>query len=113
MQMENLEKHWLEYPKGIPIESWGKDHLSTLIYAETRAVDYNGHINDVHMRVDRKYPTRLNNGVTVAGHTDYDCLADAQAAGLLTFDGTTVKLTDDGWAFVGKLRRARAEKEMK
>jgi hypothetical protein len=107
-----LEKHWLEYSKGIPIESWGKDHLSTLVYAETRAVDHNGILDDKHMRVSISYPTRLNNGVTVQGHTDYDCLMDAEAAGLVILDPEKnhVRFTDAGWDFVGKLRRRRAEK---
>ena len=106
----SLAKHWLEYPNGIPVEAWGKDHLSTLVYAESRAVDHRGRLDDKHMRVSREYPTRLHNGVTVVGHTDYDCLADAQKAGFLTYeeDGV-VELTESGWLFVGKLRRNMAE----
>jgi hypothetical protein len=108
----DLAKHWLEYPKGIPVESWGRDHLSTILYAETRAVDYGGVLVEIdpHMRVARAYPTRLHNGVTVEGHTDYDCLTDAQAAGLLTYQDERVKFTAAGWKFVGKLRRERATK---
>lgn len=107
-----IAKHWLEYPNGIPVESWGKDHLSTLLYAETRAVDHGGRLSetDPRMRMDRRYPTRLHNGVEVHGHTDYDCLTDAQAAGLLTYEGGVVTFTDAGWSFVSKLRRKSAEK---
>jgi|SRR5579859_2931126 len=105
-------KHWLEYPNGIPVESWGKDHLSTLLYAETRAVDHSGILeeDDPRMRVSRKYPTRLHNGVTVEGHTDYDCLLDAQTEGLLTYQNERVKFTNAGWQFIGQLRREMAER---
>ena len=99
-----VENHWLEYPNGIPVESWGRDHNSTLLYAETRAVDHCGKLSasDPHMRVSLDYPTRLNNGVTVQGHTDYFCLADVQAAGLLTYDEDEqiVRFTDAGWAMM-------------
>jgi hypothetical protein len=107
-----IENHWLEYPSGIPIESWGRDHHSALLYAETRAVDHGGRLDQRHMRTARDYPTRLNNGVLVIGHTDYDCLADAQHAGLLTWDENeeVVRFTEAGWAYVGKLRRERAER---
>jgi hypothetical protein len=106
-----IDKHWLEYPNGIPPESWGKDHNSTLLYAEVRAVDHGGKLseNDPRMRMDRRYPTRLNNGVEVHGHTDYDCLADAQAAGFLIYEDETIVFTDEGWTYVHALRRRRAE----
>lgn len=111
---DGLAKHWLEYPNGIPVEAWGRDHLSTLVYAETRAVDHHGKLDDKHMRVSRAYPTRLHNNVTVEGHTDYDCLADAKAAGLLVSIPTEggegiVQFAEKGWLFVGKLRRNMAE----
>lgn len=108
-----IERHWLEYPDGIPVEAWGKDHNSTLLYAETRAVDHNGKLSatDPHMRVSRRYPTRLHNGVEIHGHTDYDCLTDAQAAGFLTYDEDEgiIRFTDEGWTYVHGLRRKRAE----
>lgn len=131
-----IERHWLEYPQGIPVEAWGRDHNSTLLYAETRAVDHGGWlpVNDPHMRVSREYPTRLHNGVEVHGHTDYDCLKDAQAAGFLTYDEEAepegvrasslnpvpgsprkasgpgiVRFTEAGWTYVHNLRRQRAE----
>jgi hypothetical protein len=111
-----IENHWLEYPNGIPIESWGCDHHSTLLYAETRAVDHGGRLlpNDPHMRMAVEYPTRLNNGVNVIRHTDYDCLTDAQHAGLLTWDESegAVRFTDAGWAYVHNLRRKRAERAL-
>jgi hypothetical protein len=122
-----IDRHWLEYPDGIPVEAWSRDHNSTLLYAETRAVDHDGWLSptDPHMRVSRLYPTRLHNGVEIHGHTDYDCLADAQAAGFLVYDPDEVpeaaatasrvgfgrvRFTDDGWTYVHALRRKRAEK---
>lgn len=108
-----IEKHWLEYPNGIPIEAWDRDHNSTLLYAETRAVDHGGKLSadDRHMRVSRLNPTRLHNRVEIVGHTDFDCLRDAQKAGLLTWseDEGVVRFTDDGWTYVHALRRKRAE----
>lgn len=125
-----IDRHWLEYPDGIPVEAWGRDHNSTLLYAETRAVDHDGWLSatDEHMRVSRQYPTRLHNGVEVHGHTDYDCLKDAQAAGFLVYDETEtpadtsrarrigsgrVRFTEQGWTYVHALRRQRAEEGLK
>lgn len=108
-----IEKHWLEYPDGIPVESWGKDHNSTLLYAETRAVDHGGRlsIDDPHLRLDgRRYPTRLHNGVKVVGHSDVECLIDAKQAGFITWDQETVAFTEEGWTYVHNLRRQRAER---
>ena len=106
-----IEKHWLEYPKGIPVEAWGKDHNSTLLYAETRAVDHDGRLaaNDPRMRMSVNYPTRLHNGVEVHRHTDYDCLKDAEAAGFLTYDEDEgiVRFTEEGWTYVHNLRRKK------
>lgn len=118
-----IDRHWLEYPDGIPVEAWGRDHNSTLLYAETRAVDHHGWLppDDRHMRVARDTPTRLHNGVEIHGHTDYDCLKDAEAAGFLAYreDATPpgvnddrlgfVKFTEQGWIYVHNLRRRRAE----
>lgn len=78
-------------------ERWGRDHWSTLLYVDTRIVDHHGLLSalrqdshlgpkgrDPHMRMDHKYPTRLMNPeMELRGHTDYDCLADAIAAGYL------------------------------
>lgn len=133
-----IDRSWIEYPDGIPVEAWGKDHNSTLLYAETRAVDQGGKLSatDPHMRVSREYPTRLHNGVQVHGHTDFDCLKDAEAAGFLTYEDDiypddkrlsdggirqgarsrrsrggpgTVRFTDEGWVYVHNLRRQKAE----
>lgn len=95
----------------IPMEEWGRDHKSTILYAESRVVDHKGKLDsgDPRMRVDgMRYPTRLKDGKTVYGHTDYDCLFDAEKAGLLSYDGEHVTLTKDGWAYVLELRKERA-----
>lgn len=77
----------------VPMHLWGKDHWSTLGYAECRLVDNKGTICNAHMRgvacgQDAGYPTRLRLGVELPNHGDYDCLFDAEAAGLLELSGT-------------------------
>lgn len=115
-RLGSFEKHWLEYPDGIPIEAWGKDHNSTVMFAETLAVDHGGKLSptDPRMRMSREYPTRLHNSVKVHGHTDYDCLKDAQAAGFLTYneDEGIVRFTDEGWTYVHTLRRQKAQRRL-
>lgn len=108
------EYSWLEFPKGIPQDRWGKDHKSTLLYAESRAVDNGGRLRPLNMRVAAQtYPTRLTNDDVVYGHTDYMCLLDAQAAGLLSQvpeegdDQTPVVFTEAGLAYVAALRLNR------
>jgi hypothetical protein len=101
----------IEMKEPIGVERWGRDHHSTLLYAETRAVDHGGVLttSDKCMRRDGStYPTRLKDGV-VEGHNDYDCLADAVACGFITYEGQRVRFTNAGWSYVHGLRRARAE----
>lgn len=108
-----MQVHWVGLGTHIPPDKWGKDHKSTMLYAETRAVDYRGQLPeaDPRMRLDgHKYPTRLLDGMEVLGHDDYMCLQDAQAAGFLTYEAGIVRLTDAGWEYAGKLRRERAER---
>ena len=114
-----------------PIEPsiWGRDHLTTLLYLETRCVDHMGTIDRRHMRCDPKRhplfahegsiggvsPTRLACGEQYH-HDDWDCLDDIIAAGYMENLGTganpIVKLTDLGWTEAGKLRRQRAERAL-
>lgn len=111
-----VEYHWIDFPQGIPQDLWGRDHESTMLYAESRAVDARGKLKASSMRVSFEYPTRLSDGSTVQGHTDYACLLDAQAVGLLSQvpeegdQETPVVFTDAGWAYAHGLRRARAER---
>lgn len=73
----------------VTLDQWGKDHWSTLVYAETRTVDYDGYLDMRHMRMDGdRYPTILKDGEFL-GHTDLDCLFDAQDLGLLSCNRAT------------------------
>lgn len=100
----------------IPIEKWGKDHWSTLLYIETLVVDKRGQIEmmaDPHMRsVHPDYPTRLADGSTIEMHDDWDCLQDMFVAGLVEWvddDGERLGFTDKGWELAAKERRRRGE----
>jgi hypothetical protein len=88
-----------EWRNRIPPEEWGIDHWSTLMYAETRVVNYGGTINYLHMRCDGSVheglehavmagcaPTRRHDGSDVALHDDYSCLEDMHASGLLLLE---------------------------
>lgn len=96
----------------IPREEWGRDHMSTLVYVETRAVDHSGQLMVAHLRDGVKYPTRLKDSELI-GHTDWHCLDDLEEAGLLINNGTGINrvysLTDEGWKVAGLERRRRAE----
>lgn len=95
-------------------EKWGRDHLSTLLYMETRLCDYGGlkivpdprmrtkrrmfrlfsekfkssHRRDIaHMIVmDKKHGSRLKDGEILDSHDDWDCLQDMAKHGLITPD---------------------------
>lgn len=115
--MTKMQVHALGLSEHIPPEKWGKDHKSTLLYAETRAVDGSGKLDacDPHMRMaSHEYPTRLADDIEVVGHDDYDCLRDAEAAGFLTYDEDAglIKFTPAGWKYVHGLRRERAERAL-
>lgn len=81
---------------------WGKDHWSTLLYAESRCVDGDGSIRNANMRTDHsrhplfidlrmgvadargRYPTR---GLVqeFVDHDDWDCLWDLAVKGFIEF----------------------------
>lgn len=116
--------------RAVPVEKFGRDHWSTLMYIETRAVDFRGIVDLEKMRTDperhpeymtalkvmassgKKYPTRLAGGVDLPNHDDWDCVDDMEAAGFLVSIGTgtrpAYKLTDSGWAVASRLRQRRA-----
>lgn len=115
----------------IPPEEWGEDHLTTLLYVETRCVDNRGIPKNEHMRCNpARHPAQAHSGTPRHGgkfegsrllygasepdHDDWDCVDDMEAAGLLTNDGTGVnplyRLTDAGWKEAHRLRRERAER---
>lgn len=104
--------------KSVPMDRWGKDHWTTLLYLETRAVNYRGKIAPEKMRTSRRnrhlagivhgqanvmgvdqYPTRLvptqaerakyNSVDLIGGHDDWECMYDMADAGLLTFECAT------------------------
>lgn len=87
----------------VPVAKWGRDHWSTLLYLESRCVDYGGKIDNQHMRtnarVHRKLigkaqlqhgvtaegcPTRLRNDDTIDRHDDWSCIEEMVAHGLVT-----------------------------
>ena len=88
-----------------PVAKWGRDHWSTLLYVESRCVDYKGEIANermrTHPRVHRKllgdaqalygiggdYPTVLRNGDTIDRHDDWSCLEEMVAHGLVVVVG--------------------------
>lgn len=111
MAKEKEQVKWDGAP--IPREQWGRDHHSTLLYIETRVVDHQGKLDNRHLRLDVKYPTRLRETILV-GHTDINCIDDFEAAGLMTNVGTGInqvcRLTDEGWKLAWSLRRAAAER---
>lgn len=73
----------------IKMAEWGKDHWTLLAYVETCAVDHDGYLDARRLRANGAvYPTRLSGFALdptriVEGHSDYDCLADLAAAGLV------------------------------
>lgn len=107
---DNIKK-WMGEP--IPQDIWGRDHLSTMLYIETRCVDHGGKLDMRHLRKDGyEYPTRLGNGVNLSGHTDLNCIDDFETAGLIENVGTginpLIKMTEKGWEYAHRLRRERA-----
>jgi hypothetical protein len=80
-------------------ELWGRDHKSTLLYVETRAVDHAGVLGNAQLRIDasrhptflaprsaqngKDYPTRLRDGYMEYDHDDLDCILDMWAAGFV------------------------------
>ena len=113
----------------VPMQMWGKDHWSTLLYIECRAVDNKGKLDRRQMRCDsdlhpmldanarilgpdrKKYPTLLKDKTKILNHDDWSCIEDMQAVGLLSCGalGASIMLTNKGWEAAGKLRRWRAE----
>lgn len=117
----------------VPIDQFGRDHWSTFLYAEARAVDHHGVLWHDHMRCHAsrhpavftrkrhhpagreggadgsRYPTILKGNVELVDHDDYDCLADLEAVGLLEQVGLDeVRLTPRGHAVAAELRTFKA-----
>lgn len=84
-----------------PVSKWGRDHWSTLLYIETRCVDYAGKLDNQHMRTDPRvhrkllgdaqarfggvgrHSTRLRNGDEIDSHDDWSCVEEMVAYGLV------------------------------
>ena len=112
----------------VPVERFGRDHKSTLLYIETRCVDHGGKVIDENLRCDPKrhpghghlgrwdpkYGTRLVDDTVLSAHDDWDCIDDLVAAGLIERHGSTInpvfRVTEAGFAMVSALRRERAER---
>ncbi len=119
--------------KPIPMERWGRDHASTLLYVEHVCTDKGGKPGMDQMRTEpgrmrkgweserglapqlnppSRYPTRLKNDFEMFGHDDWDCTNDFVEAGLLIAHGTSLQpifqLTDLGWKIAAHLRKQRA-----
>lgn len=113
----------------IPIEKWGRDHFSTLMYIETCVVDNGGVVRGEKMRSAMSgYPTRLRDGEQ-PNHGDWDCVEDMRAIGLLeggernTFEAyyagegpnpkkephAPLRLTKTGWRLAALLRKHTGE----
>lgn len=141
MKLAELDEDWEVYEADgegyIPMDRWGKDHWSTLAYAETCIVDYGGILDNRRLRVNARlhrefaanahlgnttdYPTWLKGGITEAKHDDISCLEDMVAAGVIIAETRRVnwyavvnnsqirvRLTDKGQAIAEQLRRHKA-----
>ena len=87
-----------------------KDEKSFLLYAETRAVDYSGYLEMKHVNsADQEIGEKWNE----SGFMEY------KRATKRSFDGDVealtyrVKLSDEAWETVGKIRKERAERNFK
>jgi len=98
----------------VSVEQFGKDHWSTLVYIESRAVDQRGILNHDQMRCNiqrhaylvgpqkmrhlsgreeealwnPRYGTVLRDGSMRPEHDDWDCLYDLVEAGLAEIAGS-------------------------
>lgn len=128
----------------VPIDKWGKDHWSTLAYIETVMVESAGFQVgfDGRMRQKRRHfrimqeecprpkrprrcnqgipmspeqGSRLNDGTSIEGHDDWDCVQDMAVEGLFTVDvddiqpGVILKFSEKGWDLIHKLREHKGQ----
>ena len=92
-------------------ERWSRDHWTTVAYAFTCLGSHGGTLDAAKMRTkkgapsrghrgheqsammrlafgDREYPTRLQGEVDLYKHDDWDCIEDAEVAGILVRGGS-------------------------
>lgn len=113
------------YAEGVPVSCWGKDHWSTLAFvahwcAEHGAAGFDisqkrqqmrcdpkRHLAQSHIAWKEDCPTILRQGLRLPEHDDWDCLDDAEEAGLILLCGTgafpVVFMTDTGLELAARL----------
>ena len=108
-------------------DRFGRDHRSTLLYIESRCVDFRGSVEQKHMRTNNarhpgrgpglswkpQHGSRLADGSVLPEHDDWDCIDDMIRCGWMENHGSAINpsycLTDAGWAEAHRVRRERAE----
>ncbi len=118
--------------KCIPVEQFGKDHWSMLVYMESCCVDLQGVLDKRRMRCNKRthpmmsvngfgwkkeYGTVLKSSMSESrmlySHDDWDCLDDLIVVGFVELIGTmtnpVVKLTERGYQAANALRKHKAE----
>ena len=115
----------------VAIENWSKDHLSLILYVESRCVDNNGVLDMDNLRVNTTtHPliggnpyrrrekwtenkgTLLNTGERLSDHDDIDCLDDLDEAGVIEIISLVngfVRMTKKGNALAAKIREFKTE----
>lgn len=110
----------------IPIDEFGRDHYSLLLYVESVCVDNAGIPAAISMRCNAKrhpglgscgawkseWSTRLRGDKRQPRHDDWDCFLDMAACGWVRNIGTGVNprfwLTEVGWCMAHLVRRWKA-----
>jgi hypothetical protein len=137
MKATPAEESELKFDDYVPVNLWGKDHWSTLLYFETVQVEYGKFTIkfDPRMRSNRRNfrilkeesdkpnlqavvmdtgsGSRLKDGTFVKKHDDWCCIQDFIFHGLVdgqlaTEPGAELRLTDKGFTIVHALRRHKA-----
>ena len=128
---DKLKENEQTMKKYVELESFGKDHLSLLLYVESRCVDNNRVLDMDNLRVNTTtHPliggnpyrrrekwtenngTLLNTGERLADHDDIDCLDDLDNAGLIEIISLVngfMSMTDKGNELVSKIRSFKTE----
>lgn len=107
--------------KKLKVSQFGKDHWTLFAYVETRCVDYDGKLDEKHLRRDgRSYPTRLkgyfknknNPKFSIENHSDFDCLEDLEKVGFIRIIknlSNAIELTEEGYKVVSMLRKFKCD----
>ncbi len=111
----------------IPIDEFGRDHYSLLLYVESVCVDCKGvpdlrrvrcnektrpYMVDGHRKWDELNATRLRGDKRQPKHDDWDCFNDMAGVGWMSNIGTGLApkwhLTEVGWCMAHLVRRWKA-----